>query len=629
MQSTMIEFLRAGNPEEGTLVRDMTYLVTTGPTGPVRTLTMPLSYRDFRRFLSRLRYKASKPAKAKALEELSKIVTGILLSPSVPKGDVMQLDLVVTVAEIGALPFEAACNKDGAPLFVDSKRVAIPTRRVRGKFAEQREPWPTKPRVLFVHASPEWVGGPAVPAKEHKEALQQALQPWLEPLANIPQAAIPDEESVLVTLPEASLADIQQVCAKARKEGRPFTHVHILAHGVQFLEDELVPDDISFGIGLLSQHQKPATAKELAKALAPKGGAPIVVSLAVCDGGNQINSAFSGESVVQTLHRAGIPVVLGSQLPLTFPGSMVITKTFYRSLLEGEDIRIALYRTRVALYQEVSGAGHDWLSFVAYVRLPEGYAEQLPRTQLERELASLETANRWAKHIEENDIEAAVTLNYVSDALDQRIDWLTKSLGKIAADDKLGLREENTGLLGSANKRLARFRFVRARCDKAKRAEWLLKSREALLAARDWYLEGYQHNHSAHWNGAQYLSLQAILEGKIDLVWRWHAVLDVAAAAAKKNRKEFWALGTVAELYLLAPLAGEQPDLERAGQALRKMQQCVARYSTDKVFPIESMRRQLKSYTDWWTKENGFFKTRETDLAADAKLLLEVLDESI
>ena len=113
------------------------------------------------------------------------------------------------------------------------------------------------------------------------------------------------------------------------------------------------------------------------------------------------------------------------------------------------------------------------------------------------------------------------------------------------------------------------------------------------------------------------------------MVWRWHAVLDVAAAAAKKNRKEFWALGTVAELYLLAPLAGEQPDLERAGQALRKMQQCVARYSTDKVFPIESMRRQLKSYTDWWTKENGFFKTRETDLAADAKLLLEVLDESI
>ena len=624
MRSTMIEFLREGNPDEGTLVKDACYLVTMGPTRPMRKLEMPLGYRDFRRYLSRLRYQSSESEQTKALAELSAVITDILQPPEPEPRLELQLDLVVTVAEIGALPFEAACGAGDVPLFVDPDRVVVPTRRVRGEFVDSRQAWPSKPRVLFAHAAPGWVDGPAVPAEDHLDALRDALRPWLEILPHIPSAAIPDENSVLVTLPDASLEDIRGACVQASADGAPFTHVHILAHGLRYADDPLLPDDYCYGLGLSSAQQKPTPATELADALAAQQGLPVVVSLAVCDGGSQVNSAFSGESLAQTLHRAGIPVVLASQLPLTFPGSTLLTRTFYDALLGGQDVRLALHRTRVVLYQQAGDAGHDWLSFVAYVQLPEGYAEQLPLTALQRELASLETASRWADHIEENKIRNDLTFDHVTKALTRRIDVLSHSLDQLDVADCSGMREENTGLLGSANKRLAHLLFVRGDGDAA---QWLERGREALAKSRAWYLEGYQHNASAHWNGVQYLCLEAVLEGKIDPPWRWHAVIDAAEASVERSSKEIWALGTLAELHLLAPLAGPQSALKAAGEALAEMKRRVTLYCDDD-FPLKSARRQLACYTQWWTEDNGFFPELGHDLAADARHLRQVLDEA-
>jgi hypothetical protein len=216
-----------------------------------------------------------------------------------------------------------------------------------------------------------------------------------------------------------------------------------------------------------------------------------------------------------------------------------------------------------------------------------------------------------------------VTFDHVTQALTQRIEVLTRSLDQLDVADCSGLREENTGLLGSANKRLARLLFLRA---EGGAAQWLERSGEALAESRRWYLEGYRQNASAHWNGVQYLCLEAVLEGKIAPPWRWHAVLDAAAASVERSHQEIWALGTLAELHLLAPLVGEPSAIEAACEALAEMTRRVKRYSDDD-FPLESARRQLACYTDWWTHDNGFFPGLGRDLAADASYLLQVLDK--
>jgi hypothetical protein len=42
-------------------------------------------------------------------------------------------------------------------------------------------------------------------------------------------------------------------------------------------------------------------------------------------------------------------------------------------------------------------------------------------------------------------------------------------------------------------------------------------------------------------------------------------------------------------------------------------------------FPIDSTRRQLTRYVSWWTKGNGFFDVRDSDLADEAKELVKLL----
>src|SRR5262249_61810805 len=172
---------------------------------------------------------------------------------------------------------------------------------VRGLSARRQSPWQARRRLLFVYANPPWPkDAPEVPAKAHAKALQAALKPWLEPLVNVPQAAIPDASSVLVQK-EASLDDLKKAIDEARHAGRPFTHIHVLAHGVRFVEDKLLPDHYTYGLALNSAKAEPVTAAQLAEAVVSQDSAPVIISLAVCDGGNQANSAFRVESLAQSL----------------------------------------------------------------------------------------------------------------------------------------------------------------------------------------------------------------------------------------------------------------------------------------------------------------------------------------
>ena len=53
-----------------------------------------------------------------------------------------------------------------------------------------------------------------------------------------------------------------------------------------------------------------------------------------------------------------------------------MTRVFYEGWMAVKDVRAILHETRVAL-REAKEAGHDWVSMVAYVRLPEGYNDYL------------------------------------------------------------------------------------------------------------------------------------------------------------------------------------------------------------------------------------------------------------
>lgn len=306
-------------------------------------------------------------------------------------------------------------------------------------------------------------------------------------------------------------------------------------------------------------------------------------------------------------------MVIASQLPLRKRSALVLTESFYPPLLRGADVRSALNEARTALYRNPE-CGHDWVSMVAYVELPVGYADALLRTSLKAELGMLETASRWASALERQPLPRAELVRRTERALRDRIRSLERH-GRHKQDLDLTSEEEEEiyGLLASAHKRLAQFLYSRGK---------LAESLEMLKASKDYYYEAYSTNFSRHWTGVQWLSLEAILSGTLEDPFYWRLFKEKTRKAVDAKTSEFWACGTLAELCLLAPIADMEKCLGEAREALELMKK---RVSVTDRFPLESTRRQLLRYTNWWTKSNGFFEGRNNDLREDAKVLLRSL----
>jgi hypothetical protein len=302
-----------------------------------------------------------------------------------------------------------------------------------------------------------------------------------------------------------------------------------------------------------------------------------------------------------------------------------MVETFYRALLDGQDVRIALHQARLALYEKRQTTGHDWASLVGYVRLPEGYADHLLDVRLESALASLKSIQGWSDSLVNQGGRDAAAFERAATELQQRIKGLLEFLGESEKTSRRGVFEENLGLLGSAEKRLAEVYFTRSRL--ADDAQWKQLMREALQRSRDWYRQSYQRNLSHHWTGVQQLSLEAALEGRIANPGHWHAAVT-AADIVRANGKPgdvIWAFGSLAELYLLAPLAGQSLPADAARNALGRMKALVRDQPGGDTFPLESTKRQFRRYIDWWTSANGFLPGR-SDLATEAGALVRVLD---
>ncbi len=609
MKSTLVEFVRLKKLETGSLREGDDYLCTAEQL-PVRPVTMNIDQRPFNVLMKNLRYEtASEEKRQQALRTLSDKTTELMDSASDEDGrlgavlnasrdELQQIDFVANAAELSAIPFEAALAGDGAPLFLSRGGVVL-TRRVRGTFAEQRPAWPKRPRVLFVWSA----AGGDVPTDEHRKALVGALESWLPARAG-------DKERVFVEVGNARLKDIQSAVNAAAESGAGFTHVHLLAHGTPVAGD----NDDRFGVALdhVIEGVDAVKPEHLAEALTAIRSSSVVVTLAACDLGNQADSITPEKSVAHQLHMSGIPVVIASQLPLTIEGSNILVRRFYRELLGGNDVRAALHASRVDLYNSPE-AGHDWVSLVGYVRLREGYADFLQDIALQARLASLENLRDTAEVLAEEGADQR-QMQKLRNALEREIRDLERLLGNTRGGAAL---DENLGLLGSTEKRLAELCFHHLEGDEAQRT-----SREALERARDWYQRAFKKNPSHHWSGVQYLALDAALRGAIvDKDWK---TAYYAAEVDRSRNNEYWALGSLAELALLARVIDAQTD-QSAEAYLAEMRDRVDGLAEPPSHdPFSSTKLQLRRYVDWWRQDQGFFPG-VPDLAPEAERLADTL----
>jgi CHAT domain len=613
MKSLLIEFHRFDDLGTGALRQGDRYLEVVADH-PVQEVRMTISQNPFLKELRNLRYQEGEAERAQSLARIGDVVTAMLGAqiPELETGEFpLQLDLVVNAAELAALPFEMVTDGAGHPLLTQKERPIELTRRVRQNFAETVVRWPARPRILYAWACPPGVS--AVPQEDHETALRAALEPW------IPAKGATD--GVLTVLSEASLAALHAVCAGSVAEKKPFTHVHILAHGYPVDREE----EQRFGIALHDEHGDLAAVEpeELTAALLPLCDKPVIVTLAACDAANMANTLSPEKSIAHELHQAGFPVVLASQLPLTVPGSTIMADCFYRELLAGNDVRMAIHEARLALYEARERTGHDWASLVAYVRLPEGYADYLQEVRLASVMASLRVARERSLEPVEIAGSEVGQLDETMAILRGRIEDLESFLPDTRKSAREAILLENLGLLGSAQKRLAELIFTRAKYHAE--GDWQPRMWKALKGARDWYQEAHDRNLSHHASGVQYLSLESALNGSFDPRY-WYAAV-VAAETQSRNPEEIWAHGSLAELHLLAPLAGQPRNLEIAMAAIATLKQRVQEGSPQDRFPLESTDCQLRRFKDWWTTENGFFPGRP-DLAADAEILIEAFKDA-
>jgi hypothetical protein len=655
MHTVTIEILRTGESHSHELSEKTKYIALCG-SHPHVDLTIDCNQTTFSKYKKMLRYfESDEQQRQKGILFFEQLITKIFddIVPLRVEGqteDWLHLRLVITPRELAQLPFELALTPEGLrghPLkrfLLNPQRLTTLTREVR-QVGTLKYNWPYKPRILFAWASPN----AEVPYREHSDALIEIVKHFARPIKNSAEP-VPDIAPLITFLKQASLRSIKENVRAAVEEGNPYTYIHLLAHGSSAGDSEteifklLLHDDNDVN----PAHE--TNGEELANALLAVNGNqtffPAIVSVMACDSSNEGSLFLPAGSLAHQLHRSGVPCVFASQFPLSVEGSVNLVSTLYKRLLiDRDDPRIALYHARNDLFKS---AVHDWASLVAYVRFPENIDEQLKDNHLKILLQSLKTANAWSEHLlrykdEMAPEKKAVWFENVSKQLDEAIKDL-EDLLKSDIHQKKERFTEHYGLLGSTFKRKAEH-FYRMATFQPQNAESLLaESKKALSFSKVWYQRGFEKQMN-HWNAVQYLSLAAITEGNISSssvkdIWTISKLL--AEMDGKENNDtitRIWAWGSLAELWLLAPLrfqADEKGSLadetENALFYLKKIARAefdfiekLPEIGQDLKFARESTFRQFERYIGWWPevyKSAGVGRLKElaTEITEKAKL---------
>ena len=647
MKQITFELLRHGPPHNQLLSPLTPYLALCG-NHPATSLHTPFEHNQFLHRLRALGDRAEPGSRAfhvrdtaQALGDLLGQVPGLAAEMNrVRSGEssapcpaeaspAFHLRMILSASELALLPFELALSPAGFPgggqhLLLQLDHPVCLTREVR-RAAGPAAPWSGQPKVLFVAASPANAG--PIPFEDHLRALQNQLEPWANHSASDPERYA----SLLHVLPNATCDEIERICSRER-----FTHVHILAHGILY-EDGF---DIRFGIALHDRMNPdgPADAvsgERLATALCPvpacnQPSLPLAVTIASCDSAHQGGVLALGGSIAFALHQAGIPIVIGSQFPLSAAASLDFVNILYESLLWATDPRIALNRLRRRLHA-LYPATHDWASVTAYAALPDDFESWLTQAHRSQTVSSMEAALSYADFV-----IAAVdpaSSNPPGPTHGRNFRLLAEAITRIEEGRRrLATLFTNTGAgtatlagkLAATEKRCAQVLFCFSTFDPARTTAYTGQALTLLASSRRHYRDAFELNRQESWALVQFLSLDLILsllrpvEGvpppileahkehtRPHSLWTLAHALSLHDLQGPSEQQRIWALGNLAELYVLLPLLTSAPVKLSAARCAAhangyagELVALAGAASPDAYY----LRRQLLRYRDWYAR---------------------------
>ncbi len=644
--SVTLELLRLG-PPHNQLLSPLTRYIGVCGNHRAEEVLVPWEHREFLARLEQLRYddprasRVGEPTQAADRDRVSGLlalghdmvrvlghIEGLknrLSEAHARNGEgLTHLEIVLSASELAMLPFELTRSFPGAPgsdeqflLVQPSVQIEI-TRRVRGVLEGWIE-WPRLPKILFIAACPE---GMTIPFDEHLDALLEVLRPFLAAAEGAPEDLPAIARKYVHVLPNASIDQIERLCRQEQ-----FSYVHVLAHGMESPSRPGSP----YGLALHSP-EDPArkeivTGDRLAAALGVGDQRPAIVTLAACDSGTVREVIHNGASLAHELHCAGLPLVIGSQFPLSFDGSIELVKEIYARLPWGEDPREVVHALRRRLYARLGARTHDWASLIVYASLPSDLGQQLRHVHHSASQAALDATITRLDRVLDAHLADGDETKLVAE-LEQRV---SDTLERLPSAGEWAIQAE--AMRGTMTKRLAQT-FFAAGCkhEPSGRASWWERSLVQLRAARRGYAKAAQlslmHPQHArvqvavHWVMIQELSLDAVLGRPFERD-RWSTALVAARTELDHGdeRAEIGALTGLVELYLLLLSRPDgsgvcDPATARA-RALAYVDQLVDQ-AGEGDYMLYSTRRQLQRYVEWLWHPDWIAFSNERGIERDA-----------
>ena len=611
IRTLTVELLRAGKRHNQLLSPLTQYLGVCG-NAAAGTVALPYEHRDFESRLQEMSYKVTAeddPGRGQRLleamgHEIAEILSAVkgvagALTPQIERPNTLtQLRIVFSASELAMLPFELSKVPPGAGapgvwLQLQARAPVCITRHIRSVSAEGMR-WPTEPRILFI-------AGPDTPVAQHREVLERTMAPWRDEKDSL--------NDRLVCLEQATLKIVTRTVEAAARRGRPFTHVHILAHGARLDDaDRYSP----VGVQL---HDEVVSGPRFASALtavANQGTCrPVVVTLATCDSGAQTDVRTPDASVAHDLHDQGIPLVVASQFPLSVEGSIPFVELFYEGQLWGDHPLVSLYEVRLRLHSTMGQDVHDWASLVVYEAFPSDLDQQL------EELRYWQTRRAQDQALKRLEAAAAEPAS-ASSSREQYEQLKAEAIAVGARLPTKGPYElECAGLRAAGMKRMAHAALRLAVAAEAP-ADWrpdlfsdcvglLEASRAEYWRATKSYLapmsEPTRRKSNLHWLLGQVLSLDVVLGRPLDLQ-QWTAARFAAEidTGSPDDMERAWAFISIAEQALLRLAEDGMPAADRARFAeetvanAARMVGLLGRSSEH----VETTRRQFNRYISVW-----------------------------
>jgi hypothetical protein len=228
MRTVTLEFLRHG-PAQGHLLSPLArYMALCGKYEPA-DISVPFDHAELMaRLHPLLETRDSRETRELQFIDTARAIGNVLACVPGLVGELKRandedtlpahLRIISNANELALLPFELAAAPTAFPgtgqfLALQTQLPLCITRETRG--AKPPVSWTRKPRVLFAAASPV----APVPADEHLDILETALEPWMYPSS---QQQGGDE--FLTFLPNATAQQLMDACATGS-----YTHIHLLA----------------------------------------------------------------------------------------------------------------------------------------------------------------------------------------------------------------------------------------------------------------------------------------------------------------------------------------------------------------------------------------------------------------